>query len=950
MTKGQIHLSNDLEKLIPHLKENLYPPGSGPFEKRLVIVPHLGLKAYIMQSLGRDSDLQVAAGFQVMSLSQGWAKITKKKVPSSLELSLFLQHELIPLIDQFPELSRYFHQEAKERRIGPFCHALAKYFLRYAIFGKNPLPKWQEILWKKWNWSEPTLEQTDWKIHLFGFSFLPKFYFSHFAKLGAQMYLFSPCKFFWGDFYSEKERELLRKNVPERQLDFFDESFADQNSFLSSWGKVGRKTLLMIEESDVPTQEYYREQEGESCLQKLQKDLLFGSFSSHQIDETLSFASATSVLREVEVLKDHILHLCITKGLTPKEIQVFAPDISHYVPYIHATFSDMAYAISDIPRREEDPTVQAFSKMLDLPKKRFALDEVLQVLAKLSRFSIDISLVRKWMERAHVRWGFSKEQKRVFYLKDFLEDQIHANGAEGTWEQGLKGLLHGLGHSDGIQGVGFTEITEFDQLYRLLFSLVDDLAPLYDGSRWTIPTWLRYFACLLESYFAIDPSYDLYKELTELAAACDHLDREKVSYEGIEKVLESILSKKCKSHQAPHLQAIRFGSLSEGCVQPSKAICLIGMQEDAFPKREEKDSLYLGEKDFRPTLAEQDRYLFLQALSFAREFFSISYLREKGATLVALELFSALEGGEIVHHPSRGYDSTYFGGEHVSYNESAYQVAKAKQNPQPKPPLIPEFFVLSSFDVPKLAPMDIDVRKLFKFARHPLRYYLHEVLGVYPDFGKNDQREYLLDPLTKYQLVREALQSPLSEVLKKADLPVHLLQPLAKSQIQKEVEEWHLAMDAFGILPKDLETKKIDVEIGPVHLFGKLELFTPKGMLAFGKNQLEDQIRFWPQALLMEHLGLSLLFVKDHTTFTPTSNLEEYLAYFQMAEKHPSPLVPSLAKPLLQGGDLQKALKQVEDEVFTYLYFCDPMPNASIIQKNWNSILQKLFGRAFAAV
>ncbi|NGX46977.1 MAG: RecBCD enzyme subunit RecC [Chlamydiae bacterium] len=920
MTKGQIHFSNDLGELIPVLKENLYPPGSGPFEKRLVIVPHLGLKTYLLQALGRDPDLQVAAGLQIANLAQGWSKVTKKNLPSHLELSLFLEHELIPLIDEEPELSSYFQKDTRMGRIGPFCNALAEYFLRYAVFGKKPLPKWQEMLWEKWNWSVPTLGKTNWKIHLFGFSFLPKVYFSFFQKLGAQMYLFSPCEIFWGDFYTPKERKFLQKNVPRAQLDIFEESFAEQNPLLASWGKMGRKFFLMVEEGDVPTQEYYVPAKGEGTLQNLQNDILSGCYSRRHVDETLVFCSATSQFHEIEILKDKILHLC-KKGIEPKEIQVFAPDISPYVPYIHAVFSDVPYSISDIPCEEEDPIAKAFAKMIDLPKKRFALEEVLQVLAKLK---IDVSLVRKWLEKVHVRWGFSKAQRKTFYLKDFSEKQIHANAAEGTWEHGLGRLLQGLGHSDGVQGVGPAEMAEFNQFYQLIYSLVDDLAPLYDGTLWTIPTWLRYFACLLESYFAIDPSYDLYKELTEMAAVCDHLDREKVPYEGVERVLEYFLEKKSKSHQAPHLQAIRFGAFSEGCIQPSKAIFLIGMQEEAFPRVETNASLYMGEQDFRPTIPQKDRYLFLQALCSAREVFSISHLCDEGVSFVVQELLSALDGAEIVPHTRQVYDSSK----------------------QPKPPLIPEFFTPVPIDIPKLVPMDIDVQKLFKFARHPLRYYLHEVLGVYPDFGKVDQREFLLDPLTKYQLVRAALQGIPSE----AELPVHLLEPLAKQQIQREVEEWHLAMEAFGIDRGDLESKKIDLEIGPVRLKGKIELFTSKGLLVRGKNQIEDQIRFWPQALVMQHLGLPLLFAKDHTTFTPEGNFEEYLTYFQLSHKHPSPLVPSIAKALLQDGDLQKALKRVGDETFAYLFFRDPMPNASIIQQNWSDILQKLFGRVYESI
>ena len=96
----------------------------------------------------------------------------------------------------------------------------------------------------------------------------------------------------------------------------------------------------------------------------------------------------------------------------------------------------------------------------------------------------------------------------------------------------------------------------------------------------------------------------------------------------------------------------------------------------------------------------------------------------------------------------------------------------------------------------------------------------------------------------------------------------------------------------------------------------------------------------------MKKLGLPLLFTKDHTTFTPSLNLEDYLAYFQLAQKSPSPLIPSLAKALLQ----EKPLKLVEDEIFSYLALRDPPPDTAMIVHNWSPLLQQILGGAIAQI
>lgn len=974
MKKAQIHFGNHLEELTAILKAELFPEGSGPFDKRLIAVPHLGLKTYLMQSLAKDPDLQVAAGLQIVSLAQAWTKITRCVLPSTLELSLFLQHALLPLMEKEPMLEQYFASPSKEKRIGPFCDALSQYFLRYAVYGVQGLEGWQKTLWErvKRRWTFPTEIQSivsNWQVHLFGFTFVPQSYFSFFQKANAQMYLFSPCAIFWGDFYSDKEKTVLSKNVPVAQLDLFEESFDEQHPLLASWGRVGRKMLTMVEESELPTQEYYIETQGQSCLHKMQDDFLEGMFREPQIDDSIQCVSATTPLREIEILKDTLIKCFATQGVTPRDVQVFAPDINQYAPYIHAVFADMDYTITDLEWGAVDPIAQALAQLIELPKKRFALENVLQLFHTepfQQKFSLNAILVRKWSTLANVRWGFSKKQRSALYLQDIEAEQIVVNPEEGTWEKGLKRLLLGLAQLGGeeapLNAIEVTEMETFNRLYTVIHSLADDLSPLYDGSKWTIPTWLRYFGCLLESYFAIDPTNDLYKQMQQLAASCDHLDKEEVPFAGVERVLQQLLTKRGKSHQAPHLQAIRFSSLSEGGIQPGKVICLLGMQEEVFPRREENASLYAGEESYRPKRNEQDRYLFLQALLSARETFWMSYVRDSagkwGASSLVQELLSHLEGGEITHHPAYPFDPQYFQGDSwASYSQQQYALAQEKIAPQPATPLIPDFYEPVQLEPVAIQEREINIQKLCKFARHPLRYYLHEVLGIYPDWSSGpDQGEYILDPLVKYQLVREALTTPLEEVIqngeKRGELPVNLLTPLSKKQITKEVEEWHAALSVFGIDPEEIQVKQIDWQIGDIRLTGTLDLFTPKGLLVKGKNTLEDRIRFWPQALLMQKLDLPLLLIKEQEPLVLEGSLEEYLAYFLLAEKHPSPLLPGFAKALLEGDpqDLKQQLKKADDEVWNWLLFRDPMPRVDMIHQNWSEYLRTLFGRIDATV
>ena len=77
---------------------------------------------------------------------------------------------------------------------------------------------------------------------------------------------------------------------------------------------------------------------------------------------------------------------------------------------------------------------------------------------------------------------------------------------------------------------------------------------------------------------------------------------------------------------------------------------------------------------------------------------------------------------------------------------------------------------------------------------------MHEVLGIYPENKREDERDYLLDPLTRSKLVRQVLAG---EQIDDA-LPLNLFEPFAKSQIQKEVDQWKEATNGHPLIEKSI--------------------------------------------------------------------------------------------------------------------------------------------------
>ncbi len=726
----------------------------------------------------------------------------------------------------------------------------------------------------------------------------------------------------------------------------YEMSFAEENPLLSNWGRVGRKMQEFVEESGCQTREVYVDSEGSHSLSLLQQDILMGIHETRGADDSIECFSASSPLREVEILKDHILHF-FQNGGTPSQVQVFAPDISLYAPFIEAVFDGIPHCISDLILYQVDPFVAGFKKLMDLLENRFSKEGMIALFSSSAfreKFGLKdetIALFRKWTELARIKWGYSKSQRQKLLSRNY---DIFESPEAGSWRWGLRELMLNLSDYGDIP-VQWTEAKELDLLMSVVDSLADDLAPMVDGTKWTMSIWIRYFATLMESYFQFDPTHSLYVEMQQLASVVDSFEEE-VPYSYIERIWQKMISKRSGSVQSSHLQAVSFASLSDAVLWPGSMIALIGMQEGVFPSTEKEGSLFAKEEDYRPKKGESDRYLFLQALLSAKETFLMSYVRDptgkQGASLPVQELLDVIDGAAVTPHPEMPHDEGYFSGKLPSYSAKHYHAATLAREKTTRAPLIPDFYEYTPLEamplevMPLEEPITIELQSLLQFARHPIRYYMRKVLEINPELGQEkDRSEYLLHPLNKYLIVKDALETSLEDALKKAEekgmLPLHLCMPLAKEQIRQEValrEERPVAIevDRTYILENGQE----------VRLIGSVDLVMPKEI-----DTLEDKVKFWPATLIRAE--------------EESHNLQAYLEYFLLCQKRPSPLLPKFAKALLTGTeeDMQKALNRevlFPSDVTKYILFRDQVPNAAVMHQTWSTYLKYIFGGVLAEV
>ena len=157
-----------------------------------------------------------------------------------------------------------------------------------------------------------------------------------------------PTPLWWGDIRSKREK--ARAKQPE--LFGFDEEEVGDNELLGANGKVGRDFLnLMAELTPVAEHEDFvspakTESGAMSMLLEVQSDIFQLKSGPTKVkrsiaptDRSLQIHSCHSVVRELEVLHDHLLDLFQRDpALKPKDIIVMMPDVSIYAPFIDAVF------------------------------------------------------------------------------------------------------------------------------------------------------------------------------------------------------------------------------------------------------------------------------------------------------------------------------------------------------------------------------------------------------------------------------------------------------------------------------------------------------------------------------------------------------------------------------------------------------------------------------------
>lgn len=535
------------------------------------------------------------------------------------------------------------------------------------------------------------------------------------ARVGTlHFYLPTPSAEYWGDL------QTLGARLRTGEDPFAD---ANENPLLSDWGVAGRDFMALLGSGEVvhPSGEitaWADPLQGggdlhDSLLRRMQGDLFHrraATVGGEHIDDdpSLQFHACHTRLRELQVLHDRLRALLEDKRfdppLQPREIAVMAPDIDPYLPYLDAVFGGQAHgdaiphAVADASPLVEEPLAEVFLRLLALPTSRFGLEEILDLLASAPLAEAaqldagDFERLHAWLQHAGARWGIDAAHRA-------------RNGAPAddayTWQFALDRLLlgHASGSEDFIAGESGAGVAPWTQLEGSALDALDAVLRLLRvlarherlfGEAMTPAQWREHLLALLDALLPRPPASAqgqraLDRLRTAINAFAEQAERagygEAVPGEVVRAHFSAELGE--SDTRAPLLTGgISFARMVPMRLLPFRVICLLGMNDGDFPRRDPAAGLNrltaeLGSDKRRRgdrSTRDDDRFLFLQLFASAQDVFYLSWLgadprdgSPREPSVLVTELLAAASAyGEqpqrlVLHHPLQPFSPTAFG-------------------------------------------------------------------------------------------------------------------------------------------------------------------------------------------------------------------------------------------------------------------------------------------------
>jgi exodeoxyribonuclease V gamma subunit len=761
------------------------------------------------------------------------------------------------------------------------------------------------------------------RICIFGISALPPFYLQILGALGAvvevHLFLLQPSREYWGLIASARESERILKAAKKPDTAAPELHLEPGNHLLASIGSLGRDFLnLVLDAGDWEEEAAFPDPPAGNLLQHIQADIFHlrdrgqedcPRLPISKTDTSVRVHACHSPLREVEVLYDHLLEWFERDPtLTPRDVLVMTPDIETYAPFIQAVFDApeepgkrIPFSVADRGIRASSQVIAAFFNLLSLPATRLEATSVLRLLEadtvreKFGLSESDLDVIRVWVRRTNIRWGQDAQQRESLGLPGLTEN---------TWQQGMDRLLLGYAMAgkgermfndvlpfDDVEGAGAEVLGHFAEYLKRLFDAVTALR-----ARRSVGEWEAVLLNLLDTFF--QPADSQVQELPLIRSALRDLASHAAEAGCAEPVDLAVILESLNQM----LEEDRFGSgfITGGvtfCALkpmrsiPFRAICLIGMNDNAFPRTDLHLSFDLMAQKPRlgdRSLRADDRYLFLETLLSAREQLHISYLgqsirdnSEAPPSVLVSELLDyisqayELPGGDIlkdhvlVRHRLQAFSPAYFTSEDArlfSYSAENCRASHCGLAAR----VAPAAFLAAPLSEPEPELRTVDVAALGEFFCNPVKWLVTRRLGL-----RFEEREEVLEevepfavaPLDGYAIRQNLVELGLKGVqvkdglrLLKASgrLPLGEAGAVSFRGLQADVQAFlEQLRPHFG--DGYIAPFQVDHALGGFRLTGEIRRLTANGSLHYrcASIKAKDLLRFWVQHLVLNTVLLS---------------------------------------------------------------------------------------------
>ena len=816
------------------------------------------------------------------------------------------------------------------------------------------------------------------------------------ARVGTlHFYLPTPSATYWGDLQSLGAR---LRNGGDALV-----QAADENPLLRDWGAAGQDFMALLgsyevvhPSGEIPAYADPEQSQGgvrDSLLLRMQADLYHRRAEPAgnrrdavaSDDPSLQFHACHTRLRELQVLHDRLRALLddarFDPPLQPREIAVLAPDIDPYVPYLDAVFGAdrddaIPYAVADASPLAGDALAEAFLRLLALPVSRFGLAEMLDLLASpplaeaAGLDAADFERLHAWLHAAGARWGIDAAHRA---RRGAPADDAY------TWQFALDRLL--LGHASGsdaaiagvaawpdLEGGALDALEALLRVWRELARHEHSLGEALSPAQWR-ERLLGLLAALLPTAPAAAATQ---RALDRLRTLIDEFAKQAANA-GFD---APVASEVVRAHfgaklgeadtRAPLLTGgVSFARMVPMRLLPFRVICLLGMNDGEFPRRDPAAGLNrltaeLGTPRRRHgdrSTRDDDRYLFLQLFSAAQDVFYLSWqgmdprdggVREPSALVTELLAAAGAYHARpdvavrdlVLRHPLQPFSPAAFGSEdarHFSYRGD-WQPAAARLSGM-RDALVPWMQAASALAAPDEPETELPLAALCRFLLAPAEQFLRQRLGL--RLPEAEQANEDIEPLQlpgggrqRMQLQRAVFEALLADRAAEALHPELRARgllpsgPLGQRALERVLQEVMPYAGAFAHWrgSSEPEARVLEVEVDGVRVHGRLDDIHPHGIarLRFGTPNGPSSIRNGLDWLLASAAGVELPFVEFQdggdvgigphrrpplSRETALGVLRALIALRREGLRRPLPFAPNSAWELFVAADPEHGLR-----------------------------------------